>query len=338
MNICDLSDIKHYLSRPSRCTVISHRNPDGDAIGSSLAMNSLLNKLGHASNVILPSDFPSVFSWLKGSKEIIVFDNNPNLAREQLKKSDLIIAVDFNTWDRVDPMQLQIHESEAKKIVIDHHLDPEPYFDAMYSFPEASSTCELVYNLIQELGEITRLDASMAEALYTGILTDTGSFDYALNPNLLRVSASLLEYGIDAYGIQNRIFNCFSVKNLSLLGHALCNRLQVIPELSTGIIHLNKDDYKDFKIRRGDTEGIVNYILKVEGVNLGVFITEQPSFVKLSLRSKGSFSVKDMASKHFNGGGHNNASGGMSKLSLDDTIAKIIRIASEHKNEIIKSI
>ncbi len=334
----DLTYISSCIKEPANSVILSHRNPDGDALGSSTALAAYLEKKNHKVTVILPSEYPATMKWMPRTKDVLIFDNFPDEARAVIDKAEQIYALDFNSWERVDPLQLQLMESKAKKIVIDHHLDPEPYFDAYYCDSTASSTAELVYRLIEDLGEVDHIDIKMGESLYVGLLTDTGSFKYSIAPEVFRVASQLLNRGVDSDYVQNKVFNTLSLKNLELLGHCLNNRMRIFPELGMGLIFLNLADHKQFKIQRGDTEGIVNYILKMDGINMAAFVTEQnQQYIKLSLRSKGDFSVQKIASKYFNGGGHKNASGGRSDASLKDTVDRLVQIAHEYKSEILKS-
>lgn len=322
----EISEIKDLFAFPKAITIITHRNPDGDALGSSLGLKFLLDKLGHNVKVILPSEYPKGFSFLHGIKESVVFDLQHDLARDLIAKSDVVICLDFNALDRVDKLGPSIQDAKGKKILIDHHLDPEPFADYIFSDIHASSTCELVHKFIYDIGQQDKLDSRVGEALFTGLITDTGSFKYSTNPETYKVAADLKERGVDDYTLQDRIFNCMTEKQLRLLGHALVNRMEIIPEYNAGLIALTKQDYEDYDIQRGDTEGIVNHILMIDGIKVAAFIREQPTIVKLSLRSKGDISVQEMARKHFNGGGHKNASGGAAYAKLEDIVARFKKV------------
>lgn len=303
--------------------IVSHRNPDGDAIGSSLALQRLLQKKGHTVFTIFPSEYPSVFQWLTADMDVLIYDLHTDRSAEVLRKADVIFALDFNALDRIDKMGELIHNlQDAEVVMIDHHIDPEPFAKYAIWRTTASSTAELVWDLFDQGGYRRLVDRDMAECLMTGILTDTGSMSYAVSGELFRKVADLLEAGVDYTLLQERIFNSWSEKYLRLLGHCLASRLEILPQSATGIIYLNKDDFKQFDIQRGDTEGIVNYLLKVSEIRVAALITEQPNIVKFSLRSKGDISVADLAKKHFHGGGHKNAAGGYMHSSLDAAIRK----------------
>ena len=319
----DINDIIQRLSKPSNIAIISHRNPDGDAIGSSLAMKLFLEKKNHICKVILPSEYPGIFSYLPKIDDIIIHDLNAPQSLAAIEKAEIICCMDFNSLDRIDPLAIEVSESKAYKLLIDHHIDPEPFADFYRSDTAASSTCELVYRWIEEMNSEEDIDLDIGTCLLTGIITDTGSFKYATNPQVYRIASKLKTLGVDDWMIQDRIFNSQTERQLRLLGHALRNRMEILPELGTGIIYLNKHDYHNYSISRGDTEGLVNYILMIKGMKVAAFIREMPnSDIRLSLRSKGEISVQEVARKHFSGGGHKNASGGSSKLGLKETIQK----------------
>ena len=316
-----IQDLKSYLSEPRSIVLIGHRNPDGDAVGSTLGFKRFLEPLGHSVTIIVPSDYPKFLLFMEGVEDILVFDNDPEAVQPVLAKADLIGLLDFNSLDRIDKLgEALVAHSQAPRVLIDHHLFPEDIAEITYTDSAASSTCELVYRLIEEMGMAASVTPTIAEALMTGILTDTGGFTYATNPKLFRVVASLFEVGVDNENLQDRVFNSMTEKQLRLLGHCLANRLEVFPEYGAGLITLNKRDYEHFDIQRGDTEGIVNFILRMQGITLAAFITEQPNITKLSLRSKGDVNVQEMAQAHFKGGGHKNASGGYSHAGLRNTV------------------
>lgn len=326
----EIKEIKQLLAMPQMITIITHRNPDGDALGSSLAMKFFLQKFSHTAKVILPSEYPNTFKFMKEIDECIVFDLDRDKVKETIEKSDIIICLDFNALDRIDKIGPYIQDSNAKKILIDHHLDPEPFANYILSDTSASSTCELVHRFILLLDEARKLDPIIGEMLFAGIVTDTGSFKYGTNASTYRAAADLKELGVDDYTLQDKIYNTYSEKQLRLLGHCLANRMEIIPEYSAGIIALTKQDYIDFDIQRGDSEGIVNYILMLDGIKVAAFIREQPSIVKLSLRSKGDISVQEIARNHFNGGGHKNASGGAAYAKLEDIVNRFKKVLPKY--------
>ncbi|TVR86047.1 MAG: bifunctional oligoribonuclease/PAP phosphatase NrnA [Saprospirales bacterium] len=329
----DISEIIPVLSHPRDVVILSHRNPDGDAIGSSLAMKMYLESRGHFVKCILPSEYPDNFEWLPGVKNFMIHDLQPDECNKVVEKADLFLCLDFNSLDRIDKLGMAVAENKtAFKWLMDHHLDPEPFADYYYCDDSASSTCELVYRFMDEMGEKDKIKGVLADCIYTGIITDTGSFHHATNPDIYRMIAEMKDKGLDDTRLQNNIFNNQSEKQMRLLGYCLGKRLVVDEEKSIGLVFLSRKDYQKFNIQRGDTEGIINHILKIRTVKLAAFITAQPRIVKLSLRSKGDISVQALARDHFNGGGHFNASGGYMHAPLSKVIDKFW----EHAGDYIK--
>lgn len=319
----DIAQIKEMLRTPSNVVILAHRNPDGDAIGSALAMKLFLEQYGQDCTVLLPSEYPNVFEYLPAREDIIIYDLKREAGRAVLKSAEVIYCLDFNSLDRIDPLAMMITESKAFKVLIDHHLDPEPFADWYLSDTASSSTCELVYRFIEALDAKDKVTLDMATCIFTGILTDTGSFKYATNPHVYRIASELKMLGLDDYSINDNIFNSWTKRQMEILGHSLRNRLEIIPEHNAGIITLNQQDYHKYQIGRGDTEGLVNYILMIKGIRVAAFIRQMTNGeIRLSLRSKEEISVQNLARDHFSGGGHKNASGGSSKESLEKTVAK----------------
>jgi bifunctional oligoribonuclease and PAP phosphatase NrnA len=319
----DILEIKAVLSAPKDTVILSHRNPDGDAIGSSLAMKNYLESLGHFVKCILPSEYPDNFEWLPGVEDFLIYDLNQDGCVKAVEKAALIVCLDFNSLDRIDKLGIAVEENaKAFKWLMDHHLDPEPFADYYYCDDQASSTCELVYEFMDEMGARDLIRGVIADCIYTGIITDTGSFHHATNPGIFRMIAEMKEKGLDDTELQNNIFNNQSEKQMRLLGYCLDKRLVVDEEKGVGLVFLSRKDYQQYNIQRGDTEGIINQILKIRTVKLAAFITAQPRIVKLSLRSKGDISVQAFARDHFNGGGHFNASGGYMHAPLSKVIDK----------------
>ena len=330
----DLLNIKLLLTLPQDVVILSHRNPDGDAVGSSFGLYHFLKKLSHKVSVIFPSEFPSFFDFLPDVNNALIFDLKQDECRDLIGKASIVFCLDFNSLERIDKLAESVQNSKAKKIMIDHHLDPEPFADFYVSETAASSTSELVYKFIIDLGFDHFIDLNIGDCLFTGIITDTGSFKYGTRPYTYDVAASLKAKGVDDYYLQNAIHNNLEEKNLRLLGHCLINRMEVISEYGAAFIYLTKEDYAEFNIQRGDTEGIVNYLLMMKNINMAAFITEQPSIIKLSLRSKDDINVQQIASNHFNGGGHKNASGGSAYAKLEDVIARFKKIIPTYLKQV----
>lgn len=328
--------LRQLLHYPQNVAIFSHRNPDGDAIGSSLAMQLYLEQHGHNVHVLFPSEYPLEFEFLPGAEDILIWDIHTEECKQVLDKKNLFIFMDFNSLSRIDKMGDYIKNLAGARILIDHHLYPESIADYTFSEPAASSTCELVYQFITGMGDGQKINPSVGACLYTGIVTDTGSFRHATNSTVFRIVADLVDRGVDDTGVQDRIFNSQKEKNLRLLGHCLVNRMEYLPEFHTAFIWLTRKDYEDFEIQRGDTEGIVNYLLSIREVRLAAFIHNQPTVVKLSLRSKGDFDVQEICHTHFNGGGHKNAAGAYTHDSLKATIEKFKALLPQYKAALLK--
>lgn len=330
------SDLSQLIRVPQNVAILSHRNPDGDAIGSALAMQHYLAQYGHTSHVIFPSEFPVEFEALPGAEEVLIWDIDTEECKHVLVKKNLFIFLDFNAYNRIDRLGDYVKDLPGSRIMIDHHLYPDPIADFIFSDTTASSTCEMVYQFIVGMGDHMKITPMVGKCIYTGLVTDTGSFRYATNPNVYRIAADLVERGTDDTAVQDMIFNSQTEKNLRLLGHCLSNRMEFYPEYRTALIWLSKKDYEQFNIQRGDTEGIVNYLLSIRDIKLAAFIHNQPTVVKLSLRSKGDLDVQEICKKHFNGGGHKNASGAYSHEGLKATIDKFKNLLPEYKEQLLK--
>lgn len=323
LSINNLSEFHLILSKYSKILIISHSNPDGDAIGSSLALAAFLRNIGKTVHVVMPDPFPDFYYWIPGASEICIFSREKTKAKSIIKESELIFCLDFNSLSRLGIMQNAISKSGLPKILIDHHLQPEPDFVLSFHSVEVSSTAELVFEVINELNGQKKLDSDIATGLYVGIMTDTGSFSYSCNRvRTYEVTAILVESGLDVREIHNRIYNTSSENRLRLLGHLLLNRMKVLPDYSTAYIYMSRRDQKKFDFQPGDSEGFVNYALSIQGIKFAAFFTEKKDLVRISFRSKGDFSVNDFARNHYSGGGHRNAAGGNSYLKLRAGLAE----------------
>jgi len=329
-----ISEIRALLASPKDIIITSHRNPDGDALGASLGLYHYLIQSGHQVQILFPSDYPDFFDWMPDIKRILDFDNSPEACKVIAERAQIAFYLDFNSIDRIDKLGELLDTLNMRKIMIDHHLYPEPAAEFILSDTTASSTCEMIFDFICALGDRKAINRTIGDCLYTGIVTDTGSFKYSTSPKLFRIVSELLELGVDDYELQDLIANNLNEKQLRLLGHCLDNRMEILPEFKTGIISLTKEDYATFDIQRGDTEGIVNYLLKLREIQVAAFFMEQPTIVKMSFRSKGDFSVHELARKHFKGGGHKNASGGSSFQSLTATLKRFKALLPEYANEL----
>ncbi|MDT0557191.1 bifunctional oligoribonuclease/PAP phosphatase NrnA [Ichthyenterobacterium sp. W332] len=334
MTKTEISEIKALLSSPKSIVIVPHKNPDGDAIGSSLGLYHYLLQYKHNITIIAPNDYPSFLKWMPSENKILHYDTNKDKADILIHNADLIFTLDFNALFRTGDMEDVLNTSNGLKIMIDHHQQPADYAKYMYSDVSMSSTCEMVYNFIEFLGDSEQINSAIASCLYTGIMTDTGSFRFpSTTSRTHRVIANLIDKGAHNSEIHNAIYDTNRYERLQLLGTALSN-MKVLPEYNTAYISLTQQELDTFNFQKGDTEGVVNYALSLKGIVFAAIFIEssQESIIKISLRSKGDFSVNEFSRAHFNGGGHTNAAGGKSELTLTKTIEKFISILPDYKN------
>lgn len=337
MNSETTATVKKLLDSPKKIIVVGHKNPDGDAIGSCLGLYFFLKKLGHQTSVIMPNDFPDFLKWMPGCESIIIFEKEVEKSNLLISEADIIFTLDFNSLSRIGDLQEPLENCNAKFVMIDHHPQPDPYALATYSDISMSSTSEMVYNFMETLDGLPLLDTQIATNLYTGIMTDTGSFRFAsTSPATHRAIAHLIESGANNAEIHQNIYDTNSPDRMRLLGVALRN-LTLLPEFKTAYITLSQKELDENNFKKGDTEGFVNYALSVEGIIFALIFIEnkQDGIVKISLRSKGKFSVNEFSRTHYNGGGHTNAAGGRSSHSLTDTVIELISILPAYKNALI---
>jgi phosphoesterase RecJ-like protein len=318
-----------------RIAILIHVNPDGDAVGSALALVNLFNKLGHYLTVVSPNDYPVFLKWMPGTESLINFKKQPAAALDAIKLADLIFALDFNDLKRVKELNEAHKEAHGYKVLIDHHPDPDMAVDCMISDTSVSSTAELIYRFILDTGMKAHIDKDVASCIFTGIMTDTGCFSYnSSNRNTWETVAALLDYGIEKNRIYSQVYDNFSENRMRMLGFCLNQNMEVLPEYSTGFIWLSRKDLDTYKFEPGDTEGFVNYPLSIRGIRFSALFIEKEDHVRVSLRSKGSFAVNAFSGKHFNGGGHLNASGGESFLSLHDTISRFKELLPQYIDQL----
>ena len=323
-----MQELKNLLSAKQNVVITTHVNPDGDAIGSSVALLNFLIKMGHDVSVIVPNDYPDFLKWMKNDELIINYSNSKNESQEKIKNASLIFCLDFNNLNRINELGDYISDSKAKKVLIDHHLDPIDFYDFKIHDVKASATAELVYNFLIEL-DSNAVDKDISEALYTGILTDTGSFKFSMSPKVHKIVSDLMIRGVDIGFINNKIYDSNSLDKLKLIGYALSEKLEVISNGNAAYIVLSRKDLKDHNFKKGDTEGLVNYALSISNVNMAVLIIETKERIKFSFRSIGQFSVNEFAKKYFNGGGHKNAAGGSLEDKLSVALEKFLKDISK---------
>ena len=336
MTKADISDLKSLLSTPKQIVIVPHKNPDGDAIGSTLGLLHYLKQYNHQAVIIAPNDYQDFLKWIPGEASVLKFENQQAESEALISKADLIFTLDFNALHRIGSMEAPIGASSALKIMIDHHQQPDDYAKYMYSDVSMSSTCEMVYNFIEMLGDLDKVNSEIATCLYVGIMTDTGSFRFAATTSRTHaVIGNLIDKGANNSEIHNNIYDTNSYSRLQLLGRAMQN-LKVLPELQTAYITLSQAELDEFKFKKGDTEGFVNYALSLKGICFAAIFIEskKDGIIKISLRSKGEFSVNEFSRSHFSGGGHTNAAGGRSETNLDKTVAKFISILPEYQNQL----
>ena len=338
MNFEHLNALKALLSSPKKIAIIPHKNPDGDAIGSTLALCHYLQKKGHSSTIVSPNDFPKFLKWMPGANTILNFEKENTESKNCLANADVIFTLDFNHLGRVGQMTEILESSKATFVMVDHHQQPSDYAKIMYSDVSMSSTCEMVYNLISFLGDVDMITSDMANCIYTGIMTDTGSFKFkATTSDTHRVIAHLMDKGAENTEIHHRIYDTNSPSRLHLLGCALKNMV-ILEDFNTAFITLSQEELDQYNYEKGDTEGFVNYGLTLEGINFAVIFIEnkEEGILKISFRSVGDFSVNDFARNHFEGGGHTNAAGGKSDLNIPDTITYFKSLLPQYKKELSK--
>lgn len=336
MNLEAIEAVKKLLSTPQKIVIVPHKNPDGDAIGSTLGLWHYLRNMGQDATIVSPNDYPKFLKWMPGNERILNFEKENSQAKDAIHQASLIFTLDFNHLGRIGQLQPLLEESMAKFIMIDHHQSPSDYAEIMYSDVTMSSTCEMVYNFIAFLGDENQITVEMANCLYTGIMTDTGSFKFSSTTSRThKVVAELIDKGAENTKIHNKIYDTNSPSRLHLLGCALKNMV-ILEEYSTAYITLSQTELDSYNYKKGDTEGFVNYGLTLEGIRFAVIFIEnkEEGIIKISFRSEGDFSVNEFARSHFNGGGHDNAAGGKSDLPLKETTAFFVSLLKKHKENL----
>ena len=327
----DILALKELLATPKKIAIIPHKSPDGDAMGSTLALYHFLQKENHHATVISPNDFPNFLAWLPGSENVLIFETNKEISTQTILDAEIVFTLDFNALHRTGEMENVLNKVTVPMVMIDHHQKPDNYAKYTYSDTASGSTCEMVYNFITFLGKKELIDKTIATCIYTGITTDSGSFRFpSTTSKTHRIVADLIDIGINNSEIHNLLFDNNSYNRLQLLGRALQN-MKVFPELKTSYISLSQKELDEFHYEKGDTEGVVNYGLTIKGIEFAAIFIEHrdENIIKISFRSQGDFDVNQFAREHFNGGGHINAAGGKSYDTLENTIKKFEKIISK---------
>ncbi|MGV3641823.1 MAG: DHH family phosphoesterase [Adhaeribacter sp.] len=332
-NIAALTEL---LQHPKQILITTHHKPDADALGSSLGLAGYLKKKGHQVTVITPSDYPAFLNWMEGNDDVLIYSaENDGLVHRLINQAEVIFCLDFSALCRINEMGEYIRQAPGVKVLIDHHLEPEDFAQIAFSDTSAAATAELVFEVIRDMGDQALIDVQIGECLYAGIMTDTGSFRHpSTSRNVHLIIAELLHIGVNTSNIHRLIYDSHTEARLRFLGYVLKDKLRVLREYKTAFIAISAQELKDYDSKTGDTEGLVNFALSIEGVVFAALIIDRADAVKMSFRSVGEFSVNDFARKHFSGGGHRNAAGGISHLSLEGTIEKFVGLLPQYQAEL----
>lgn len=340
MNMSEFDDkierLRGMLSGgPKKIAIVSHTNPDGDAVGSSIAWARVLGGLGHSTECLVPNKYPYFLNWMGGISDVVVYKENSEKARNIVAEADLIFCLDFNRIDRLEALSDAIIGNEtAKRILIDHHLDPPADFDLIFSDPRSCSTSYVVYNMIDRLVGLEAIDKASAEGLYVGIMTDTGNFSFSsLTPELFRAVAVLVEKGVNVPEVNAAVYNSYTEGRVRLLGLVLMDKMKLIHDGQAAYISLKENELRRFEFQVGDSEGFVNYPLSIIGVKMSAMFLQTRKFIRISLRSRGGVDVSEFAAKYFDGGGHKNAAGGKSFESMEKAVKKYEKAVEEYLRE-----
>ena len=332
MSVEELNKLKDLLAEPKKIVITTHRGPDGDAMGSSLGLYNYLIQKGHQVQVITPNDYPSFLHWMKGNDHVIQFEKEPEAAERITLEAEIIFCLDFSSLSRIDTFAPVVEQAKAFKVLIDHHQQPDE-FDFTLSDTSACSTAQLIYEFLNMFGDVDAIDQDIAECLYAGIMTDTGNFRFSsVTAKTHEIVAFLISKGAQQDKVYDLVHDNNSLNRLKLLGYCLNEKLEVLSEYGTAIISLTSDELNRFQYQKGDTEGVVNYALSIEGISVAAFFVEREGIVKISFRSKEDFSVNQLARDHFNGGGHINAAGGAYGTKVEEAIEKFKSILPDYQS------
>ena len=332
----NIESFQRLIDSPKKVVVVTHFKPDADALGSSLGLAGFLKKKGHFVTVLTPSDYPGFLSWMSGNEEVLALSKDSReiekKAHAAIENAEIIFCLDFSSLKRIESLEQSVRLAKATKVLIDHHLAPENFASFVQWDTNAASTAGLVFQLILQLGEQHLIDSSIADCLYAGLMTDTGGFRHSnTTQQEFLIASELVGLGANPSEVAKLIYDNNSLERLRLTGFVLSQKLQLLPEYHTAYMTLTSEELKQFGSQTGDTEGLVNYGLSIKGIKLSVLMYDRKEEIKLSLRSLGDFSVNEMARKHFEGGGHKNASGGTSRTSLEETLKKFLTILPEYR-------
>ncbi len=336
-----MDKVKEFISLVSdseKIVLVSHVNPDGDAIGSTTGFKYFLEQNGKSVSIVVPNRYPQFLGYLDINEEIVAYKGNEDEAVKIVEASDLIICMDFNALKRIEELGGIVGKSGAKKVLIDHHLQPEECFDIIFSDPQASSTCEVAYYLIRDMVEadssIKPVDLKSGLSFYTGLMTDTNNFANSVRPQTFKMACELLELGIDKEDVQFKVYSGFREERMRMMGYMLYENMQIFPEHKAGFMLITKELKEKFNFQDGDSDGFVNLALNISGVEVSGLFTEADGFVKVSLRSKGDFSVNGLSRAFFNGGGHERAAGGKIFIPTDEVLDYFLHSLEEYRHTI----
>lgn len=332
-----LSELTDLLATPQKIVITTHHKPDGDAMGSSLGLYAYLIQKGHHVKVITPTDYPYFLHWLPNNADVMIYTEKQEEAALLVAEATLIFCLDFNTLSRINELGELIRSADGYKIMIDHHLEPEDFDDYRHWNINACAAAQLVYDfIVNELKDVASMNKDIATCLYTGIMTDSGSFRFpSATSTVYRIGADLIDLGAEHWRIHQLVYDNATENRLRFLGHCLTNKLEVLRPYNTAIITVTAEELKQYNIVTGDTEGIVNYALSVNGIKLAAFIIERADRVKISLRSTGDFPANEICKKYFNGGGHRNAAGGASDKNLTETVDIFKTLLKDYEQQLL---
>jgi len=332
-----IEQIKELLSTPRKVAITTHQKPDADAMGSSLALKQYLEKKGHSVNVVVPTDYAPFLNWMTGNNDVEIYsEKNHSEVETTFNTADVIFTLDFNALSRINELGEIVRNSTAKKILVDHHQQPERFEDISYWDDKRAATAELIFELINDLGDKDLIDAKIGECIYAGIMTDTGSFRFpSTSKRVHEIIGDLIEAGVDNAKVHRLIYDTGSEDKLRFTGYAISEKLIVKTEFKTAYITITEEELKRFNSKTGDTEGLVNYALSIDGIVFACLMTDRGGIVKMSFRSIGDFNVNKFAREHFNGGGHNNAAGGATHVTLEETLEKFESLLPAYKENLI---
>ena len=331
-----IDELRAMLELPRKVVILSHTNPEGDAIGSSLAWAEVLKRHGHQVTCVIPNKYPYYLEFMPGIESVVIFKNDSDCEAEKaVKEADVIFCLDFHSMSRLDKLGEIIDANQhAKRVLIDHHLDPSEDFDLMLSYPKASSTCYLVALIVENMYDTESITPTMAENLFVGMMTDTGNFAFSsVTPDLFRMVSVLAATGISIPTIHNNVYNSFSEGRARLFGYVINRKMRIFHNGTVAHMSLTEDEMRRFWFQQGDSEGFVNYPLTIKKMKMSAMFTEHNDFIRVSLRSRGDIDVNVFAQRYFNGGGHKNAAGGKSFMTMDETIKHYEKCVKEYAKE-----